>query len=308
MSRPHLQELAAGIDSGSSLGQSSLASSPISRPIFRALPKSPRPSFLHSKLPSKDTGELPIKTRLVEQFYKTDQAQLPRPLAGLSAVFRSGDVNTLPMKSLGQNNLDDVITKGQLAYRPLDADVPDASELLEALMHFDGVYDDENVLHLAVVEHAIELVGRVGKELLRVLATRQIEPSTSASHQLSRLSEYLHEMQELISKVQHDLSSTTTQLKAQYHDEMKASMDKLENLELTLRMLSIRLDKAKRSIGHSKLLLQDAMAQKLTTLEFISVKFAEYDQLNRQRRVGQLIVALLVAVAVLVVYSAWSHR
>lgn len=307
MSRPQLHDLVTGNDSGGSLS-SSLALSPVSRPIFRASPKSPIPSFLHSRLPSKDKGDLPIKTRLVEQFYKTDQSQRPA-----ASAFRSGDISTIPIntnttRTPPQSNFDDAVRKGQLAFQPLDAEINAPTEILDSLMHFNAVYTDKSDLHLEVVEHAIDLVSRVGKELHRVLAAKEIDFDSMASHQLARLREYLQELQFSISKVHHDLSSTTTQLKAQYKDEMKASMDKLEHLELTLKMLGSRLDRARLSINSSKTLLQETMAEKLRVLEFILAKFTEYDQLNRQRRVRQLIVALVVAVAVVVVYSIWTHR
>lgn len=305
MSRPQLHDLVTGNDSGGSLS-SSLALSPVSRPIFRASPKSPIPSFLHSRLPSKDKGDLPIKTRLVEQFYKTDQSQRPA-----TSAFRSGDSTTIPANTTRtppQSNFDDAVRKGQLAFQPLDAEIAAPTEILDSLVHFNAVYTDKSDLHLEVVEHAIDLVCRVGKELHRVLSTSKIDYDSMASHQLARVREYLRELQFSISKVHHDLSSATTQLKDQYKDEMRASMDKLENLELSLKMLGARLDRARLSINSSKTQLQETMADKLRVLEFILAKFTEYDQLNRQRRVQQLIVALMVAVAVVVLYSIWTHR
>lgn len=305
MTKPSVNDMASALSSGGLSAQSSLAGTSVARPIFRGLPKSSRPLFLHSRLLSKDTGNLPSKARLVEQFYNVDSAQILRSHGDLAAVFRSSvEPNALPSgpapNIFDEETLSDAFYNGQLIYNTLEAEVPNLSEVVESLMNIEWIISNDSNSRMQSIEQAIELVSRSARELERSLAHRKIDMTNTSTYQLARLSTYLKELQLSVSKVQHDLANTTLHLKAQYREEMNASMNKLETLEQTLYMLSTRLDRAKKSMSTSKELLTDTMQQKLKTLEYISARFADYDQVNQQRRVRQLIVALVVLVVVVI--------
>lgn len=309
MSKAFLSEVNTNLGSSSSSNQSSMASSPVSRPIFRGLPKSPRPSFIHSRLSSKDNGGLPVKTRLVEQFYNSEPAQPQRSHGDLAAVFRNevlGNQQSTGLDVFTEEALNDAIQKGKLSHQSVDREIADVHDIAETLINIDQTLSAKN-LRIQNIEEVIEVVSRSARELERGLARSKLNLSGSSVQQLIHLSSYLEELQTLIRKVQNELASTTTQLEAQYREEMKASMGMLETLDQTLFVLNARLELARASMGRNKAVLGDTMGEKVAALEYISAKFAEYDQLNRYRKVQQLIVALVVVVTMVCGYMIVSH-
>lgn len=304
-----LPEISTTMGSNGSSGQSSMNSSPISRPVFRGLPKSPRPPFLHSRLSSKDNGGLPTKARLVEQFYKSEPAPPQRSHGDSPAVFRNATYISLP--GLGQamsseEPLSEAIQNGHLTYRPLEIEVADLHEIAEELICIDQTISTES-LQIKNIEQVIEVVSRAAREVERGLARRKLDLSGSSVQQLAHLSNYLNELQESVRKVQNELASTTLQLEEHYQREISNSMNMLDTLDHTLYVLSARLERAKVSIATSKAMLGSTTVEKVAALEYISAKFAEYDQLNRHRRVQQLIVALVVVVMLICGYMIVSH-
>lgn len=304
-----LHEISTSMGSSGSSGQSSMTSSPISRPVFRGLPKSPRPSFLHSRLSSKDIGGLPTKARLVEQFYKSEPAPPQRAHGDSPAIFRNTTYTSLPGLSQAisiEEPLSEAIQNGHLAYRPLDIEVADLHDVAEALICIDQTISAET-LQIKNIEQVIEVVSRAATEVERGLARRKLDLSGSSVQQLAHLSNYLKELQDSVTKVQKELASTTLQLEEHYREEISNSMNMLETLDSTLYVLNARLERAKACIATSKAMLGATMGEKIEALEYISAKFAEYDQLNRHRRVQQLIVALVVVVMMICGYMIVGH-
>lgn len=247
--------------------------------------------------------------RLVEQFYKSDPVQPQRGQGDTSTVFHNDGLASLPKSGravYSEETLNEAIQNGQMAYRPLEIEVDDLQEVAEALVCIDQTISAEN-LTIQNIEQVIEVVNRAGREVERSLARRKLDLSGSSVQQLAHLSNYLSELQESIRKVQHELATTTSQLEGQYKEEISDSMNMLETLDLTLFVLSSRLERAKKSMANSKAMLSATMGQKVAALEYIAAKFAEYDQENRHRKVQQTIIALVVVVMVVCGYMIVSH-
>lgn len=310
MAKSPTHESGPSQSSSSSSNRSSLVSTPVSRPPFGPAAKSPRSAF-HSRLPSRDKSDLPTKARLVEQFYKMDPNQALRSHGNLTSVFWSPlDANApsaLSGNAVSPESVEEALHKGQLVHQPLESEVPNVEDVLESLLSIENQVAGDFAQYMELMENATHLLTRLARELERGLAHRKAELSADSMRQIARLGSYLRLLQQSVSKVQLDLTNTTVHLKEQYSDEMKVSMSKLETLELTLSMLNARLETARHAISTNKAVLTGLMGEKLDTLEYISARFSEYDQLKRQQRVGQLITALVVVVVMVCALTIMRH-
>lgn len=293
-----------------SLAPNSNTTSP-ARAMHPKSPKTPRAAFLHSRSPSVEGegGEVLLKKRLVEQFYRMDktkqhsstdissfrQALLP-PVGNTESTGVTSEARQFSAK---EN--EDAFREGNLRYVPPDVEIVSAEKLAEKMVNIDT---ERNVDDLNGV---ITVVTNAADALDRRLAHLSTEVCSTLRSQLDQLGTYLASLQVTVDELAQKVQSTTVTVRGRYLGELQSSAQKLDNLQQLLDTLTQRLNAARDNMTSSKQVLSDKMGAKIELLEYILARFDEYDQVNRQRRVRQLIIALSVVVVAFCLYIAFTQ-
>lgn len=277
-------------------------------PIAPKSPRTPRTPFLHSRSPSLEAnGDVLVKKRLVEQFYKMESHKgKPRADAlGHAPAFsplgqpveRTAEVAR--PERLTSKEIEDAIQRGNLPYVAPEAAIVCPENVAEAMINIDTAKDVDDL------GRVVSILRSAAGALERKLAGFAFDGTFTLKGQLDKLSEYLRELQHTVDGLTSKVRGTTLDIKARYLKELEESGTKLENLKQLLDTLSTRLNNTRNSMADSKQVLTDTMAQKIKVLEYISARFDEYDQVNRLRRVRQLIVGLSVVVVAFCLFIAF---
>lgn len=282
-------------------------------PSFRSPLRQLRHSGTHSRGPSIDFAPHDTdKKRLVEQFYSTESHNTKSPVtnAAIATGFRSNlssgsflDAKDLVQpanhEALADEKFKELVAAGQLKFVALDRELSSSQGAVESLLNVDLDRPIEDEL-----QYLEQLVSDAALGLLRTLGHSKLEPEATATAELARLSKHLQELHSEASQAREELLLAAEKLKSQYSSELRSSVDKLEDLEMTLRKLDLRFNYAKRSTSEAKTLLANTIETKIALLEKVSQRFAEYDLQHRRRRIRQTISALSVLVLLLCIYVA----
>lgn len=143
----------------------------------------------------------------------------------------------------------------------------------------------------------LDEVAQVLEELTEALARQVTAPMKDSSvWELRRLEQYLRHFSEDIARLNNDMTVAIKDVKSQYSAEMRASVDKLDNLGLVLQKLQARFEELRDRVQTCKDLMSNEMQRKIKLLHAISRRFAEHDQEARRLRVRQTIMMLFVVV------------
>lgn len=268
----------------------SAPTSPKKRTAYRHSPQTPQNGFQHSRSNSADrTVDQPIQKRLVEQFYKVDVRD--KPATDTQRMFRFGsslaaDRSESPEASRG----------GCVAFQRFDTDIASPSETAEALINIDAAAD---AFDLAEVERLLDSAART---VARLLDTSS--PLPSSKKQFDHVDRYLDEVGRKVDHCRREMASDMRVTRDSYAARMEQTVEKIDRLRELLRTLSLRVDRAREAIASSKSVLSDDIARKVRVLEHVLQRFQEYEHVNRQRGVRQLIVGLTGGALLMCVYIA----
>lgn len=271
------------------------SSSPSAKPRSIGTSKSPAP--FRAKL------EGLAKKRLVDQFYtpKDGGLSVPQSYTDLVSVFRQGLPAASPHKEeakFDSMTFDEAVRNGRLEYTRFDLEITCPANLADAMLNVDSEWSEENEL-----EGVILVLESTAVALERNLARKEFRNP----QQLSLLADYLANLLLSVHQLHSELSEFTLKLKSQYSSDLQVSVNKLERLEQSLEMLTTRLNESKAVMASTKHIMTEEMVGKIGILQYISGKFVEYDQVNRQNRVRQVTWGLSVLVLLVGIYIAFSH-